>query len=155
MAGLNDKQERFCQEYVIDLNATQAAIRAGYSKKTAYSLGQRLLKKVEIIARVEELKKEIADKNKLSAEWVIEELKKVHQRCMQAEPVMKWDYEKKQMVETGEYTFDSKGANRALELMGKHISMFTEKLEVKDTTDYASKLKAARERVKNASNDEK
>jgi phage terminase small subunit len=153
MAGLNDKQERFCQEYVIDLNATQAAIRAGYSKKTAYSLGQRLLKKAEIIARIEELKKEIADKNKLSAEWVIEELKKVHRRCMQAEPVMKWDYEKKQMVETGEYVFDSKGANRALELMGKHISMFTEKLEVKDTTDYASKLKAARERVKNVTDD--
>lgn len=149
MAGVNDKQERFCQEYVIDLNATQAAIRAGYSKKTAYSLGQRLLKKAEIIARIEELKKEIAEKNKLSAEWVIKELKEVHKRCMQAEPVMKWDYEKKQMVETGEYVFDSKGANRALELMGKHISMFTEKLEVKDTTDYASKLKAARERVKN------
>ena len=41
------------------------------------------------------------------------------------------------------------------QLMGKHISMFTEKLEVKDTTDYASKLKAARERVKNVTNDEK
>jgi phage terminase small subunit len=153
MAGLNDKQERFCQEYVIDLNATQAAIRAGYSEKTSYSIGQRLLKKAEIIAHIEKLKKEIAEKNKLSAEWVIQELKEVHKRCMQAEPVMKWDYGKKQMVETGEYVFDSKGANRALELMGKHISMFTEKLEVKDTTDYASKLKAARERVKNVSDE--
>jgi phage terminase small subunit len=153
MAGLNDKQERFCQEYVIDLNATQAAIRAGYSEKTSYSIGQRLLKKAEIIAHIEKLKKEIAEKNKLSAEWVIQKLKEVHKRCMQAEPVMKWDYGKKQMVETGEYVFDSKGANRALELMGKHISMFTEKLEVKDTTDYASKLKAARERVKNVSDE--
>ena len=41
------KQKRFCNEYLIDCNATQAAIRAGYSAKTAYSVGQRLLKNVE------------------------------------------------------------------------------------------------------------
>jgi len=45
---LYQKQKRFCEEYVIDLNATQAAVRAGYSKKTAYSHGQRMLKNVEI-----------------------------------------------------------------------------------------------------------
>ena len=43
---LNEKQKMFCEEYIIDLNATQSAIRAGYSEKTAYSIGQRLLKKV-------------------------------------------------------------------------------------------------------------
>ncbi len=52
---MNPKQESFCQEYVIDSNATQAAIRAGYSPKTAYSQGQRLLKKVEVRTRVDEL----------------------------------------------------------------------------------------------------
>ena len=45
---LTDKQKRFVEEYLVDLNATQAAIRAGYSEQTAYSIGQRLLKKVEV-----------------------------------------------------------------------------------------------------------
>ena len=48
MSELNARQKMFTVEYIKDKNATQAAIRAGYSKKTAYSIGQRLLKKVEI-----------------------------------------------------------------------------------------------------------
>jgi Phage terminase, small subunit len=44
---LNEKQKRFCEEYLIDLNATQAAIRAGYSEKTAYTIGQKLTKKTK------------------------------------------------------------------------------------------------------------
>jgi len=52
---LTDKQERFCQEYIVDLNATQSAVRAGYSKKTAYSIGQRLLKNVEIQEHIQQL----------------------------------------------------------------------------------------------------
>jgi phage terminase small subunit len=52
-AGLNAKQERFVAEYIAEPNATQAAKRAGYSEKTAYSIGQRLLKHVEIAARIE------------------------------------------------------------------------------------------------------
>ena len=49
---MNKKTDIFCQEYVIDLNATQAAIRAGYSEKTAYSIGSRLLKDVEVQAKI-------------------------------------------------------------------------------------------------------
>ena len=45
---LRERQKRFVEEYLVDLNATQAAIRAGYSEQTAYSIGQRLLKKVEV-----------------------------------------------------------------------------------------------------------
>ena len=48
MAELTAKQQRFCDEYLIDLNATQAAIRAGYSEKTAYSIGTENLRKPEI-----------------------------------------------------------------------------------------------------------
>ena len=51
---LNEKQKRFCEEYLIDLNATQAAIRAGYSEKTAYTIGQKLTKKSEVKAYIEE-----------------------------------------------------------------------------------------------------
>ena len=70
IVALNDKQQRFCDEYLIDLNATQAAIRAGYSKKTAYSQGQRLLKhdeaKTYIEARMAEKEKElIADQDEV------------------------------------------------------------------------------------------
>ena len=53
VAKLNDKQKRFVDEYLVDLNATAAAKRAGYSEKTAYSMGQRLLKKVEIQAAIQ------------------------------------------------------------------------------------------------------
>ena len=48
MANLTPKQQRFVEEYLIDLNATQSAIRAGYSEKTAYSVGHENLKKPEI-----------------------------------------------------------------------------------------------------------
>ena len=53
--ALNDRQRRFVEEYVIDGNATQAAIRAGYSAKTAYSIGSRLLKNVEVLKAKEQL----------------------------------------------------------------------------------------------------
>ena len=48
MAKMTAKQKRFCDEYLTDLNATQAAIRSGYSEKTAYSIGNENLKKPEI-----------------------------------------------------------------------------------------------------------
>ena len=52
--GLTDKQKRFCDEYLIDCNATQAAIRAGYSERTAYRTGCDLLKKHHVRARIDE-----------------------------------------------------------------------------------------------------
>ena len=45
---MTEKRKRFAEEYLFDFNATQAAIRAGYSERTAYSIGQRLLKDVEV-----------------------------------------------------------------------------------------------------------
>ena len=54
MAKLTAKQQRFIDEYLIDLNATQAAIRAGYSKKTAYSIGEQNLKKLEVQKQIQE-----------------------------------------------------------------------------------------------------
>lgn len=73
----NSKRERFCQEYLIDLNATQAAIRAGYSKRTAGSQGHDLLKNHEVEARISELKDVRAEKTQVTAERVIEELAKI------------------------------------------------------------------------------
>lgn len=74
---LNEKQIRFCQEYVIDLNATQAAIRAGYSSKTAYSQGQRLLKHVEAKQVIDKLRAKKNEKLEITAERVLAELAKI------------------------------------------------------------------------------
>lgn len=63
---LTDKQLFFCQEYVKDFNATQAAIRAGYSEKTAYSIGGENLRKPEIQEYISQLQKEIQERNKIT-----------------------------------------------------------------------------------------
>jgi phage terminase small subunit len=71
---LNAKQERFCCEYVIDCNATQAAIRAGYSRRTASSIGEELLRKPEVSAKISELKAGINEKLALDADFVLSKL---------------------------------------------------------------------------------
>jgi len=72
--SLSPKQERFCQEYLLDLNATQAGIRAGYSPKTAGSQAHDLLKKPEIEARIEELKAERSKRTQIDADWLLRRL---------------------------------------------------------------------------------
>ncbi|EPP8914178.1 terminase small subunit, partial [Acinetobacter baumannii] len=64
--ALRGKQQRFVDEYLIDRNATQAAIRAGYSAKTAYSIGEQNLKKLEVKKAIEEGEKELAERNKIT-----------------------------------------------------------------------------------------
>lgn len=128
--GLTAKNARFCEEYIIDLNATQAAIRSGYSEDSAGSIGGELLQKPEVRARIEMLKGIAADRAMVSAEYVLKGLQEVAERCMQKSPVLKWDYVEKAMVpvldEDGNavYQFDSNGANKALELLGKHVGVF-------------------------------
>lgn len=74
MAKLTDKQEMFCLEYLIDLNATQAAIRAGYSKKTAHSIGNENLIKPLIQERITELKAKRVDSVQEDATYVLKRL---------------------------------------------------------------------------------
>lgn len=69
---MNARQTRFVTEYLIDFNATQAAIRAGYSEKTAYSIGQRLLKNVEIKNAINKVREEIQNENILTVKDIEE-----------------------------------------------------------------------------------
>lgn len=137
---LTDKQEAFCLEYLVDLNATQAAIRAGYSEKGANVTASKMLSNANIHSRIAELKRERSEKTKIDARWVLEAAKKVYDRCMQHEPVIVGG------EPTGEYKFDSSGANKALDTIGKHVEVqaFNEKrtTEVTHSIDetLASKL---------------
>lgn len=129
MVKFTERQQRFIDEYLLDLNATQAAIRAGYSERTAKSQASRLLTNVDIRARIEQLKKTRADRLNLDAYWVLKRLMDISDRAMQAEPVMEWDHSEQQLVPSGEYQFDSSGANRATELIGKHLGMFKDTIK--------------------------
>ncbi len=124
---LTAKRQRFVAEYLIDLNGTQAAIRAGYSPATARAQGSRLLTNVDIQQAVAKGALVQAEKSELNVAWVLDGLRAVVERCMQAVEVTTRDG-----TGTGEYVFNAAGANKALELIGKHLRMFTERLEVTD-----------------------
>lgn len=171
MAELNDRQQKFCDEYLIDLNATQAAIRAGYSEKTAYSMGQRLLKNVEIQSYISERKQDRVERTEITQDMVLKELaliafskatdyasvveKTAYTTNKDGERVPMLDcegnpvtYKTVDAVKTEELTEDQKralasvkeGKNgievkphdkvRALELLGKHMGMWTDNLQV-------------------------
>ena len=112
------KQEAFCREYLIDLNATQAAIRAGYSEKTAAEQSSRLLTNVKVSDFIALLKAERNESLRIDAAWVLKQAVKVHLRCMQAELV-----KDREGNPVGEYKFEHAGANKALEIIGKHVDV--------------------------------
>ena len=107
---LNPKQQRFVDEYLVDLNATQAAIRAGYSEKTAKVQGSRLLTNVIVAEAIQRGQQQIADKFELTQEYIIEKL------------IENLD---------GSLREGQRGpANGALTLLGKHIGMFVDRTRV-------------------------
>lgn len=77
--ALTDKQEMFCREYLVDLNATQAAIRAGYSDKTARSQANRMLTNVDIEKRIQELMNNRSDRLDVDADYVLKRLVDIDQ----------------------------------------------------------------------------
>ncbi len=85
---MNPKQARFVQEYLIEPNATQAAIRAKYSKKTAYSQGQRLLKHVEVAAAIAAGQDLVAERAEITQDWLVDEFKENHRLAREGNPVM-------------------------------------------------------------------
>ena len=129
---LTKKQEMFCREYIIDFNATRAALAAGYSEKSAYQIGSENLNKVEIQAFLSELMQARNERVKIDADYVLKQAVKLHERCMQeVKPLIKGG--EHQTDEDGNllFVFDSMGAKASLELIGKHtdVNAFKERID--------------------------
>ncbi|WP_317313223.1 terminase small subunit [Absicoccus porci] len=123
---LTAKQRRFVQEYLIDLNATQAAIRAGYSKNSARQVGTENLSKPSIKQAIEERLKQIDEEKTADAKEIREFWTRV-MRGEEKDTVLRYDNEGHQ-VET-EIDVSMKDRIRASELMGKSFAMFTDKVD--------------------------
>lgn len=149
-SGLTAKQRLFCQEYLVDLNATQAAIRAGYSEKTAHVQGPRLLENVSVQEEIKRLVKMKLEKIGVRSDRVLEELAKLAFSNMK--DFASWHSDSVMLKRSEELTdeqaaciaevssvdtkygtnlkfklHDKKGA---LELLGKYLTLFVDKSEV-------------------------
>lgn len=141
---LTAKQRAFCQEYLVDLNATQAAIRAGYSEASAYSIGQENLTKPEIQASVQILMNKRAKRVEVNADRVLEELcamafydpadladieihepkdiKKLPEKVRRC--IIGWSWDK-----AGNFTLKLSAKTPQLDMLGRHLKLFTDKIE--------------------------
>ncbi len=162
MARLTKKNEAFCDEYLIDLNATQAAIRAGYSVESAGSIGSELLQKPEIRARIDKAMAERSRRTGINADRVLRELARVAfvdpsqvvdlntaevkpdaiKDDLAAIAGMKVKYvPHKDFDEDGEPIIEQAIERevrladklKALELCGKHLGMFADKVKLDGT----------------------
>lgn len=170
--ALTEKQKKFVDEYLIDLNATQAAIRAGYSEKTARSVGAENLTKPDIQKEIEKRMKARQKRTEITQDWVLNELCKIASANgtdfakVVDEPVIKdgqyvvdpdtgriRTYPAVKLVKTDELPEDKKAAVaaikegkygvsvdsydrvKALELLGRHLGMFKDKVEVSGSVD--------------------
>lgn len=121
---LTPRQKRFVEEYLQHGNGTEAAITAGYSRKTAAGQASRLLKDPEVQKYRMELEKKLFDEIGVSAEWIGRRLVEIAERCMQGQPHMSWNHETRQKEPDGLWVFDPAGATKALHELGVHVGMF-------------------------------
>lgn len=159
---LTAKQQRFVEEYLVDLNATQAAIRAGYSEATAKEQGSRLLTNVNIAEAIAEAQKARSERTGITADRVLQELARIGfsdlRNCLTSEGHLvdpqDWDDdtaaaisslevvktnrgEKEEKDRPIEYTHKIKvwDKNSALEKIGKHLGMFVDRSHLTGNLD--------------------
>lgn len=149
---MTKKQKRFCEEYLIDLNATQAAIRAGYSPDTAKAIGCENLTKPDIRAHIDRAMAERSRRTGVNADRVVQELAKIAfvnatdvidpKTATVKEDALPEDTAAIQSVKVK--TFGEDGLEReikmadklkALEMLGRHLGMFKDKLELSGGLD--------------------
>lgn len=123
--ALSKKRQRFIQEYLVDLNGTQAAIRSGYSPKTASKQAWQLLENSRIQEAIQEAQQRRSTRIELDQDYVVNGLVENFERAMQTRPALD-----RSGKPTGEYTYQGNVANKALELIGKHLGMFVEKRQI-------------------------
>lgn len=142
-SSLTPKQKRFCEEYLIDMNATQAAIRAGYSERTAYSMGQRLLKKVEVQEYIQKRMASLEYRTGITQERVLNEIAAVafanitdYAQVVDGKVELTLtkdltDEQKKGLavIKEGKFGIEVKAYDKlkALQMLGDYLSLFTDK----------------------------
>lgn len=128
---LNEKQKAFCEQYILDYNGTQAAIRAGYAPRSAYNMANLNLNKTEIQQYIKSLNEQTRLRNNITKDSIIEDIVEIRDRCMQRVPVMIFNYETKELeqkidYETGEgvWQFDANNALKACDMLAKHVGFY-------------------------------
>lgn len=132
LSKLTLKQKRFTDEYIISANATAAAIKAGYSKKTARSIGQENLTKPDIKAYIDERLEKLESEKIATQEEVLQYLTSI----------MRGDQQEKTLISVGEFgqkivdiDVGAKDRIKAAELLGKRYRLFTDKVEMDVSSD--------------------
>lgn len=140
---MTERQKRFCNEYLIDLNATQAAIRAGYSAKTAYSIGNENLTKPEIQEYIQHRLDEKEDALIAKQDEVLKTLTRIMRREELETVVVTCKKHKSYYDDAGKKAIDDteepvtvsiptkvSDANKAAEMLGKYYALFTDKTQI-------------------------
>lgn len=128
---LTAKQRRFCEEYIVDCNATQAAIRAGYKEKYAHTNANKLLQNTTLKQYIDELLEKIRNNNIADATEVMEYLTSVVRGKSSSEiVVVEGVGEGCSIARNMQKAPDEKERLKAAELLGKRYGLFTDKVEV-------------------------
>lgn len=132
--AITDKQKRFVREWLVDMNGTRAAIRAGYSEKSAAQTASRLMRDPAVRAYRDALLKEEFDSLGITRHSLAVEVWRVYERCAAATPVLQWDSNLREYIESGDWQFDAKGCLKALGMLNGMLERM-ERSEDEDDTD--------------------